>query len=128
MYGTSALVQSGSVLSTAILGALFATQADRRVASMSTFSVADSHLVGVDRRHSTVIGHQYSGRKTIRPPMEEPRGGILSGLYHCKDGWISIMGSGPRGLKTSESSSVIQHGWRTNDGTTQLIQMDPGCY
>ena len=95
MYGTSALVQSGSVLSTAILGALFATQA-KGVGQHVDFSVADSHLVGVDRRHATVIGHQYSGRKTLRPPMEEPRVGILSGLYRCKDGWISIMGGGQR--------------------------------
>ncbi|MDC0067383.1 CoA transferase [Gammaproteobacteria bacterium] len=95
MYGTSALVQSGSVLSTAVLGALFASQATG-CGQHIDFSIADSHLLGVDRRHSTVIGHQYSGRKTLRPPTEEPRVGILVGLYQCKDGWISIMGGGPR--------------------------------
>ena len=44
MYGTSALVQSGSVLSTAVLGALFASQATG-CGQHVDFSVADSHLV-----------------------------------------------------------------------------------
>lgn len=125
MYGTSALVQSGSVLSTAILGALFATQA-KGVGQHVDFSVADSHLVGVDRRHATVIGHQYSGRKTLRPPMEEPRVGILSGLYRCKDGWISIMGGGQRFKNIREFFGYPA--WLDDKRWDDpLIQMDPAA-
>lgn len=125
MYGTSALVQSGSVLSTAILGALFATQA-KGVGQHVDFSVADSHLVGVDRRHATVIGHQYSGRKTLRPPMEEPRVGILSGLYRCKDGWISIMGGGQRFKNIREFFDYPA--WLDDKRWDDpLIQMDPAA-
>ena len=125
MYGTSALVQSGSVLSTAILGALFATQA-KGVGQHVDFSVADSHLVGVDRRHATVIGHQYSGRKTLRPPMEEQRVGILSGLYRCKDGWISIMGGGQRFKNIREFFGYPA--WLDDKRWDDpLIQMDPAA-
>ena len=125
MYGTSALVQSGSVLSTAILGALFATQA-KGVGQHVDFSVADSHLVGVDRRHATVVGHQYSGRKTLRPPGGEPRAGILSGLYRCKDGWISIAGGGQRfkNIRKFFGYPTWLDDKRWDD---PLIQMDPAA-
>ena len=94
MYGTSALVQSGSALVTALMGALFAGRY-QGVGQHVDFSIVDSHLVGVDRRHSTVIGEQYSGRKTLRPPASPPPG-VLAGLYRCADGWIEIAGGGAR--------------------------------
>ena len=125
MYGTSALVQSGSVLSTAVLGALFASQATG-FGQHVDFSVADSHLLGVDRRHSTVIGHQYSGRKTLRPLTEEPRVGICSGLYQCKDGWISIMGGGPRFKNIREFFGYPE--WlQDKRWDDPLTQMDPAA-
>jgi crotonobetainyl-CoA:carnitine CoA-transferase CaiB-like acyl-CoA transferase len=94
MYGTAALVLSGSALSTAIMGALFAGRL-QGVGQHVDFSIADSHLVGVDRRHATVMGVQYSGRKSLRTPAAPPPG-ILMGLYRCADGWIDIAGGGAR--------------------------------
>jgi len=49
MYGTAALVLSGSALSTAIMGALFSGRFQNE-GQYVDFSIADSHLVGVDRR------------------------------------------------------------------------------
>jgi len=94
MYGTAALVQSGAALATAIMGALFAGRY-QGVGQHVDFSIADSHLVGADRRHATVMGEQYSGRKTLRTPAAPPVG-ILAGLYRCADGWIDIAGGGAR--------------------------------
>ncbi len=94
MYGTSALVQSGSALVTALMGALFVGRS-QGLGQHVDFSIVDSHLVGVDRRHATVIGVQYSGRKTLRPPASPPPG-MLAGLYACADGWIEIAGGGAR--------------------------------
>ncbi len=94
MYGTAALVQSGSTLSTAIMGALFASRKHGRGQHVD-FSIADSHLVGVDRRHSAVVGFQYSGRKSLRAAGTAPTG-MLSGLFECADGWVSIIAGGKR--------------------------------
>ncbi|MFP6814339.1 MAG: CoA transferase [Pseudomonadales bacterium] len=94
MYGTAALVQSGSAAATALMGALFAGRY-QRVGQHVDFCIADSHLVGVDRRHATVVGEQYSGRKSLRAPASPPAG-ILAGLYRCADGWIDIGGGGAR--------------------------------
>jgi len=94
MYGTAALVQSGSALATALMGALFAGRY-QGVGQHVDFAIVDSHLVGVDRRHASVVGEQYSGRKTLRPPAAPPAG-LLSGLYRCADGWIELAGGGAR--------------------------------
>ena len=94
MYGTAALVLSGSALSTALMGALFAGRL-QGVGQHVDFSIADSHLVGVDRRHATVMGVQYSGRKSLRAPAAAPPA-MLTGLYRCADGWIEIAGGGAR--------------------------------
>jgi crotonobetainyl-CoA:carnitine CoA-transferase CaiB-like acyl-CoA transferase len=94
MYGTAALVQSGAALATALMGALFAGRY-QGVGQHVDFSIVDSHLLGADRRHATVMGEQYSGRKTLRAPAAPPAG-ILAGLYRCADGWIDIAGGGAR--------------------------------
>ncbi len=94
MYGTAALVLSGSALSTALMGALFAGRY-QRVGQHVDFCIADSHLVGVDRRHATVMGVQYSGRKSLRAPAAAPAA-MLTGLYRCADGWIELGGGGAR--------------------------------
>jgi crotonobetainyl-CoA:carnitine CoA-transferase CaiB-like acyl-CoA transferase len=93
MYGTAALVQSGSAAATAIMGALFVGRY-QGVGQHIDFSIADSHLVGVDRRHATVMGVQYSGRKTLRSPGAFLR--LLGGVYPCADGWVDLDGGGTR--------------------------------
>jgi crotonobetainyl-CoA:carnitine CoA-transferase CaiB-like acyl-CoA transferase len=94
MYGTAALVQSGAALATALMAALFAGRY-QAVGQHVDFSIADSRLLGADRRHATVMGVQSSGRKTLRAAASAPPG-ILAGLYRCADGWIDIAGGGAR--------------------------------
>ena len=93
MYGTAALVQSGSAAATAMMGALM-TGRYQGVGQHVDFSIADSHLVGVDRRHATVMGFQYSGRKSLRSPGASV--GMLNGVFPCQDGWVDLGGGGPR--------------------------------
>jgi crotonobetainyl-CoA:carnitine CoA-transferase CaiB-like acyl-CoA transferase len=93
MYGTAALVQSGSAAATAILGALFVGRY-QGIGQHVDFSIADSHFVGVDRRHATVMGYQFSGRKTLRSPGAGVR--LLGGVYPCADGWVDLDGGGTR--------------------------------
>ena len=93
MYGTAALVQSGSAAATAMMGALMAGRY-QGVGQQVDFSIADSHLVGVDRRHATVIGYQYSGRKSLRSPGAAV--GMLNGVFPCQDGWVDLQGGGAR--------------------------------
>ena len=91
MYGTAALVQSGSAAATALMGALMAGRY-QGVGQHVDFSIADSHLVGVDRRHATVMGYQYSGRKSLRSPGAGV--GMLNGVFPCQDGWVDLQGGG----------------------------------
>ena len=99
MYGTAALVQSGSAAATAMMGALMAGRY-QGAGQHVDFAIADSHLVGVDRRHATVMGHQFSGRKTLRSPGAAV--GMLSGVFPCKDGWVDLAGGGPRFARARE--------------------------
>ena len=124
MYGTSALVQSGSALVTALMGALFAGR-NLGLGQHVDFSIVDSHLVGVDRRHATVIGEQYSGRKTLRPPASPPPG-ILAGLYRCADGWIEIAGGGARFRNVREF--LGEQDWlKDPKWDSPAIQVDPAA-
>ena len=93
MYGTAALVQSGSAAATAIMGAVMMGRW-QGVGQHIDFSIADSHLVGVDRRHATVMGYQFSGRTTLRAPASGTR--LLGGVYPCQDGWVDLDGGGAR--------------------------------
>ena len=124
MYGTSALVQSGSALVTALMGALFAGR-NQGLGQHVDFAIVDSHLVGVDRRHATVIGEQYSGRKTLRPPASPPPG-ILAGLYRCADGWIEIAGGGTRFRNVREF--LGEQDWlKDPKWDNPAIQVDPAA-
>jgi benzylsuccinate CoA-transferase BbsE subunit len=122
MYGTAALVQSGSALSTAIMGALFAGRR-QGLGQHVDFSIVDTHLVGVDRRHATVMGEQYSGRKSLRAPASPPLG-MLAGLFRCADGWIEISGGGARFRNAREF--LGSPAWMEDPKWDDLaIQLDP---
>lgn len=89
MYGTAALVESGSAAATAVLGAALAGRwqgAGQHV----DLALAETHIAGVDRRHATVIGYQFSGRKT--PRRAGAQRALASGVYPCADGYVEISG------------------------------------
>ncbi len=88
MYGTAAQVESGSAAASAILAAAMVGKW-QGVGQRVDFSLAESHLLGVDRRHATVIGYQFSGRKTQR---RAGAGVALGGVYPCSDGYVEMAG------------------------------------
>ena len=87
MYGTAALAECGAAAATAIMAALTVTEL-QGIGQQVDFSMADAQFNGVDRRHATAIGHQFSGRLTLRAPG--PASGILTGVYPCADGYVEF--------------------------------------
>jgi crotonobetainyl-CoA:carnitine CoA-transferase CaiB-like acyl-CoA transferase len=103
MYGTGALVEAGAAASTAIMAAIMVGRL-QGVGQHVDFSIADAHFGGVDRRHATVIAHQYSGRKTTRPPGGSQ--GLANGVYPCADGFIEFSVAG---LRLDRMSDMLGH-------------------
>jgi crotonobetainyl-CoA:carnitine CoA-transferase CaiB-like acyl-CoA transferase len=93
MYGTAALVESGAAAATAVFAALLVGK-EQGVGQHVDFAIADSHFGGVERRHATVIAHQFSGRKSLR--KEEGAQGLANGVYMCRDGYIEFAVAGLR--------------------------------
>jgi benzylsuccinate CoA-transferase BbsE subunit len=88
-YGTAALVQSGATAATAIMAALFAG-----VGQHVDFAIVDSHFGGNDRRHSTVIANEFSGRHQFRTAAGSI--GLANGVYPCADGYVEFTAAGLR--------------------------------
>ncbi|MGI8552274.1 MAG: CaiB/BaiF CoA transferase family protein [Dehalococcoidia bacterium] len=93
MYGTAALVESGAAAATAILAALFVGRG-QDVGQHVDFSIVDSHLLGVDRRHAMTIAYEFSGRKTLR--AAGAGSAIAGGVYPCLDGYVEFSGAAIR--------------------------------
>lgn len=91
MAGTAALFESGSAIAVACAGALFASKRFG-IGQHVDISLAETHFGGVDRRHATAIGYQFSGRKTPRAPGS--RAGMPGGIYACADGWVDFTNAG----------------------------------
>jgi crotonobetainyl-CoA:carnitine CoA-transferase CaiB-like acyl-CoA transferase len=93
MFGTAALVQSGSAAAAGIMAALFASEF-QGIGQHVDFAITDSHIGGADRRHVGAISFEFSGRRSTRQPMGAR--GILSGVYPCADGWVEFSAAGGR--------------------------------
>lgn len=93
MAGTAALFESGSATVVAIMGALFAAK-QHGIAQRVDISLAETHFGGVDRRHATAIGFQFSGRKSGR--SDAVAGGMPNGIYPCADGYVEFAVAGTR--------------------------------
>ncbi|HJP41161.1 MAG TPA: CoA transferase [Dehalococcoidia bacterium] len=87
MYGTAGLVQAGAAASTAILAAAM-VGVEQGVGQPVDFAIADALFASADRRHSTVIGFEFSGRKTVR--RENEAIGLADGVFPCSDGWVEM--------------------------------------
>jgi crotonobetainyl-CoA:carnitine CoA-transferase CaiB-like acyl-CoA transferase len=91
MAGAAALFESGASAAVAIFGAVYAARRFS-VGQHVDVSIAETHLGGVDRRHATAIGYQFSGRKTLRA---SGRGaGMPGGVYPCADGFVDFTNAG----------------------------------
>ncbi|MBI2761221.1 MAG: CoA transferase [Chloroflexi bacterium] len=94
MAGTAALFQSGSAAAVAAMGALYGAKWGGTGEHLD-ISIYESQTGGVDRRHATIIGYQFSGRISGRVGL----GAVLgwpNGVFPCADGYIEITGGGPR--------------------------------
>ena len=87
MYGTAALVQSGAAAATAVMAALMVGR-EQRAGQHVDFAIVDSHFGGNDRRHSTVIAHEFSGRHQMRTATGSI--GLANGVYPCADGYVEF--------------------------------------
>lgn len=87
MAGTAALFESGSASVVAMMGALFAARR-HGVAQHVDIAIAETHAGGVDRRHATAIGYQFSGRKTLR--VASRSNAMPGGIYPCADGYVDF--------------------------------------
>jgi crotonobetainyl-CoA:carnitine CoA-transferase CaiB-like acyl-CoA transferase len=93
MYGTAALVESGSAAAVAAMGALFVSQR-QGIGQHVDVAIADSHFGGADRRHVGAIAFEFSGRKTPRASVDARA--ALRGVYPCADGYVELSGAGAR--------------------------------
>jgi len=91
MAGTAALFESGAAIAPAILAAVFAAATNGEGQHVD-ISLAETHFGGVDRRHATAIGFQFSGRRTVR--AAGGAAGMPSGIYPCLDGWVEFANAG----------------------------------
>ena len=93
MYGTAALIQAGAAASTAILAAAMVGK-DQGIGQHVDFSIVESQLGSADRRHATLIGYAFSGRKTVR--REAEAAGLADGVFPCLDGYVELHGAARR--------------------------------
>ncbi len=93
MFGTAALIQSGAVAATAVMGAVFTSEI-HGLGERVDLSIADSQVLTVDRRHAGQISFEFSGRKTPRNPRDARA--VLSGVYPCADGFVEFSAAGVR--------------------------------
>ena len=89
MYGTAALVESGAAAATAAMAAFMVGQ-EQDIGQHVDFSIVESQLGGVDRRHATAIAYEFSGRKTVRHAGSAMG---VGGVYPCADGYVEFTGA-----------------------------------
>ena len=85
MAGTAALFESGAAIAAAAMGAIFAAER-QDVAQRVDVALSETHFGGVDRRHATAIGFQFSGRRSYR--ASGAAGGMAAGVLPCADGYM----------------------------------------
>lgn len=93
MFGTAAMVESGSSAAGAVMASLFVS-AQQGIGQHVDFAIVDSHFGGADRRHVSAVVYEFSGRRTPRVPIDSR--GILRGVYPCADGYVEFSGAGTR--------------------------------
>ena len=93
MFGTAALVESGAAAAVAIMAAVKVGR-EQGIGQHVDFSIADSHILGADRRHVGPIAFEFSGRRSPRASRESRP--ILNGIYPCADGYVEMSAAGTR--------------------------------
>lgn len=121
MAGTAALFESGAAAAVAMFGAIFAS-ARHGIGQHVDISIAETHFGGVDRRHATAIGFQFSGRKSER--AASAAGGMPQGIYPCADGYVDFTNAG---LRPDRVAEMLNHAdWLDDPRFNDPVQrMDP---
>lgn len=121
MAGTAALFESGAATAVSLMAALFASRR-HGIGQHVDISIAETHFGGVDRRHATAIGYQYSGRKSMRAATAGA--GMPQGIYPCADGYVDFTNAGLRPDRIADMLSNAE--WLDDPRFNDPIQrMDP---
>lgn len=93
MAGTAALFESGAAIAPALLATVLSNEANGEGQHVD-IALAETHFGGVDRRHATAIGFQFSGRRSFRTAGGAT--GMPNGIYPCADGYVDFTNAGGR--------------------------------
>jgi len=116
MAGTAALIESGSATLVAAMAAL--TSAKRHgIAQHVDVALTETQMGGVDRRHATAIGYQFSGRKS--PRVASAANGMPGGIYPCLDGYVEFAAAGIRYDRTLDM--LENPGWALDERYTDRV-------
>jgi crotonobetainyl-CoA:carnitine CoA-transferase CaiB-like acyl-CoA transferase len=94
MAGTAALFQSAAAAAVAAMGGLYGAKWGGHGEHFD-ISIFETQAGGVDRRHATIIGYEFTGRVSGRTGVGAALG-FPNGVYPCADGFIEISGGGVR--------------------------------
>ena len=109
MAGTAALFESGAAIAPALLGSILGNALNGEGQHVD-ISLAETHAGGVDRRHATAIGYQFSGRKTLR--VAGGASGMPQGIYPCADGYVDFTNAA---LRPDRIADMLGHADWLND-------------
>lgn len=94
MAGTAALIESASAAAVAAMGAIYGAKWGGEGTHLD-ISIYESQTGGVDRRHASIIGYQFSGRVSGRTSVAAVLG-YPNGVFPCADGYVELTGGGQR--------------------------------
>jgi crotonobetainyl-CoA:carnitine CoA-transferase CaiB-like acyl-CoA transferase len=94
MAGTAALIESASAAAVAGMGAIYGAKWGGTGEHLD-ISIYETQAGGVDRRHATIMGYQFTGRVSGRVPLTAALG-YPNGVFGCADGYIEMTGGGDR--------------------------------
>jgi crotonobetainyl-CoA:carnitine CoA-transferase CaiB-like acyl-CoA transferase len=94
MAGTAALIESASAAAVAGMGAIYGAKWGGEGTHLD-ISIYESQTAGVDRRHASIIGYQFSGRVSGRASLAAVLG-YPNGVFACADGYVELTGGGQR--------------------------------
>jgi crotonobetainyl-CoA:carnitine CoA-transferase CaiB-like acyl-CoA transferase len=93
MFGTAALIESGSAIASGAMGAFWAAKR-HGIAQHVDIALTETQAGGVDRRHAAAIAYQFAGRKSQR--VASAASGMPQGIYPCADGYVDFNNAGIR--------------------------------
>ena len=87
--GTVGLYQAGTIAAVATMGALFGAKGDD-IGQLVDVSIFETQISSQDRRTSSLVGYQYTGKISPRLPLATA--GYPLGIYPCQDGYFEWFG------------------------------------